>query len=66
MHVAGILQSLLASKGSYLKYLLILPGQRSRRILVDRNSWASLGLLNVKDGDVMSNTIITKAQTVAW
>ena len=48
----------------YLKYLL--PGERSRGgILVDR-SWTSLGLLNVMYGDIMSNTIITKAKTEAW
>jgi len=48
----------------YLKYLL--PGERSRgEILVDR-SWTNLGLLNVIYGDVMSNTIIIKAKTVAW
>ena len=63
--VAEILQSLLASKGWYLKYLLILPGERIRRILVE-SLWASLGLLNTIYGNVMSNTIITKAQTVAW
>ena len=48
----------------YLKYLL--PGERScGGILADR-SWTSLGLRNVIYGDAMSNTIITKAKTVAW